>query len=630
VAGDGEAILSTDKLKEKFVLRLTFDDASGAHASPARPLRVANIAPPPRLAEERIYFAALGHEDDVPVPALLRAVRASGAFPGAFPPVALAYTRFVPGPGDTLLARRDAAPFIDGGILDNTPVGLAVSLDAWRDEETAESDAFLGDLVPPAPRTYLFLEPEVRSWVRPEDAPGAARAREHDILKVFLGFTGDLLETSTDAQLSNTAEQYPFVRRDRDDWVRPRLTVPRRHLPITGARFYHFLGFLERDFRIFDFAVGMADAFVFLAREACLPTPDDPACGAAEPLRRIDAALRASEPLYACLRAWSESDASRVLARIDADALPAACSVPPPEACGATPWRPTPDAVEAYLASRSVEGPEIDACIEPTLEHHNFRALLVAMHNYKVWMQSSDYAEPQELDRFFAELADAPLADRFVYVDLPTHQGSDEGHLDAAAAKRAFRGLIQEGIDGLAADQQGLGRYALRLGGRAAVDAAYERAYPERIVGVGIVLNGAEGWFGRRLGTGPWRWDASARVFRIRQETYAVGLDPWTSEFYLSTQLTRILSAGRFIDLEVGAGWAVSETVAYDSASPGHIAFRTGPRSFLAVVFVQRIYVGMNVDYYPVIDIAPAYANTISPVVTEWQWNLTGGWRFLF
>jgi hypothetical protein len=81
------------------------------------------------------------------------------------------------------------------------------------------------------------------------------------------------------------------------------------------------------------------------------------------------------------------------------------------------------------------------------------------------------------------------------------------------------------------------------------------------------------------------------------------------------------------VDFEIGLGWAASETIAFTSASPGHMAFRSGPRSYLGLVILQRIYVAFNADYYPIKEVDSGYRNS---VVDDWNYNLTAGWRFLF
>lgn len=631
VRQDGTPVLTTRKLKEKFAVRLRTPDATALAGPDTRPVVVTNIGPPKTYRADRIFYAGLGHGHEVPVESLLQGIRASAAFPAAFPPVTLSYTQYVPGPQGAVLPKERVGTFIDGGVLDNTPVGLAVALDAWRrDVSSAAANPYLAGLVPSEARSYLFLEPGVRSWVLGSEDVAPSRTREKDLLKVFAGFATDLLATSMDAQLTNTAEQFPFVRRERDDWTRPRLSVPERNLPITGTQFEHFMAFLERDFRIFDFHVGMADALVYLQREECLLSGKEAGCGASELLSGLDGDLKRGDPLYRCIRAYYDSDAFRVLKRLSTKQLPQECQKLIEVHCDGGDWVPTEKAVRAFLKSRAVATePEADRCIEPTIANHNFRVLLASMHNYKVWMQSGDYDESLELDQFFDELGQGDLAERFIYVDLPTYRRSDRGYLDARQARRAFRSLLQDGIDRLAKEQPGLDRYALGLGGRAAADIAFEREHPRAILGVGVALNGVELTYGHSLVSPPWRWDSSFRYYRIQEQTYGPNLRPLTSDIYFSSQVTRVFSPTKAIDLELGLGWALSETIAYNSSHPGHVAFRTGPRSLLSLVLFQRLYVAANLDYYPIRVVEPVYEDSANPP-GDWQWNVAAGWRFLF
>lgn len=628
VREDGEPILTTKKLKEKFTVRLDFlDDVTGGSTSGNSKLRITNIGPPEDIKGDQVYYAGLGHKQDVALQSLMLGVRASGAFPGAFPPVPLAYTQYVPGPDGAVLRKKRLATFIDGGILDNTPVGLAVTLDSWR-ADAAHPVPQLEGIVPSEPRAYVFLEPLVTSWVRAGEAAEEARQRERDLFKTYLGFAGDLLATTTDAQLTNTAEQFPFVRRQSHDWTRPRLSVPERHMPITGAQFEHFMAFLERDFRIFDFYVGMADAYEYLEREECLFAPEGEACVPSENLQRLDTALRDVNPNYRCMRAYYDSEDSQVLKRMTTAGLPQQCTELVKVVCTAGSAPDSRESVAAYLESGAVSseaGP--DNCIAPAIANHNFRALLAGMHNYKVWMQSDQYSAGGELDRFFEELSSGEPSERFIYIDLPTYLETDEGYLEMAEVRQAFRQLIQTSLDQLASEQPGMSEYALLLGGRAVADISFGKEYPKQVVGLGIANSGVEVVYGHRLGRSPWRWDTAFRIFNLEKQNYAADLDPFTGELYLSTQGTRILSPSMFFDVELGAGWAASETVAFSSPQSGHVAFRSGPRTYLGLVVLQRIFVTINVDFYPIKDTGDGYRDD---VVDDWEFNLTAGWRFLF
>ena len=627
VKPDGEPILSTKKLKEKFSVRLSFSDPGTSGASP---VSIENIGPSGSMAGDQIFYAGIGHTKDVSLQSLMEGVRASGAFPGAFPPVRFAYTQYVPGPDNSVVPRNREATFIDGGILDNTPVGLAVALDSWRTKGT-HTDPHLEGLLPNQPRTYLFLEPLVRSWDRGHATEPESSESLRGLLQTYLGFTGDLLATTVDAQLSDTAEQFEFMRRERRDWAEPRLSVPERHMPIAGAQLSHFMAFVERDFRIFDFYVGMADAYVYLEREACLAAPEGTPCETNERLTDLDALLQEANPNYRCIRAYYEGAASKGRARISTDELPEECAVLREATCKKNKVHDSQESVTAFLASgTATEAGAEDSCVGTAIANHNFKVLLAGMHNLKVWMQSDEYSESAELDHFFDELSTGKRRERFIYVDLSLHIGSHEGYLDSVAVKQAFRTLVQEGILRIASEQSGLSRYFIQMGLRTAADLAYGKYYPKHLFAVGIVQGGIEGMYGRRLWKQNWRWDSTLRFFKLREENYAPGLEPFTNEFNLSTQLTWSTTPSKFFDLELGAGWAVSEILAWDGSSSGHVAFRTGPRSYLGVVALQRVYLAANLDWYPFISKDGNYKNTGTRVADDWNWNIVVGWRFLY
>lgn len=629
VRQDGNPILTTKKLKEKFTVRLDYvDEDTAGSGSGKTGLRITNIGPPDDMKSDQVYYAGFGHTQDVALQSLLLGVRASGAFPGAFPPVPLAYTQYVPGPEDVVLRKKRLATFIDGGILDNTPVGLAVTLDTWRASSEHPAPPYLEGLIPPEPRAYVFLEPLVTSWVRSGEQHEEARQRERDLFGTYLTFSSDLLATTTDAQLSNTAEQFPFVRRETQDWTQPRLSVPERHMPITGARFEHFMAFLERDFRIYDFYVGMADAFEYLENEECILAPDGENCVPSENLRGLDTALKNVNPNYRCIRAYYDSDDSQVLKRMSTSELPQECWELTELVCDAGIEPDSRESVSAFLSSGAVlKDEQQDSCVSPAIANHNFRALLAAMHNYKVWMQSDQYMAADELNQFFTELSSGEQTERFIYIDLPTYLKRDEGYMEMAEVRAAFRQLIQTGLDQLAEEQPGMSKYTLLLGGRSVADTAFGKEYPKRSIGLGIANNGVEIFYGRQLGASSWRWDSAFRLFNLEKRSYGDDLNPFVGELYLSTQATRILSPSTFYDIELGAGWAVSKTVAFNSSESGEVAFRSGPRIYTGLVIFQRIYVTLNIDFYPVKEVSSGYQED---VVNDSEFNLIAGWRFLF
>jgi hypothetical protein len=175
-----------------------------------------------------------------------------------------------------------------------------------------------------------------------------------------------------------------------------------------------------------------------------------------------------------------------------------------------------------------------------------------------------------------------------------------------------------------------LSKYFIQMGGRTLADVAYGKYYPKRIVGVGIVQTGFEVLYGRRIWNSKWRWDTTFRFFNLGVENYAADLEPFTSELYLASQATWIASPAEYLDLEVGAGWVATETLALNSTSPGHVALRTGPRTSFGLVALQRIYLAVNFDYYPFQYLDSNYRDTGTEIVDDWNWNIVVGWRFMY
>lgn len=246
-----EVQMSGPRLTERFMLQVGID-ASGTPS-------VTNLELPSSGLVERTvlpdhaFVARLGRFGNPSIKDLLDGVRASGAFPLAFSPVWLDYQTWDVEPGGFSSQR---SRFVDGGTLDNTPIGLAVSINRGHPYEAR--NPWFGDLFTD-PNTYLFVNPGVTEWDT-RARPDQAEAEAETMLSVFGGFALDLVSTGFEAQLMNTAEVFPFVRENGPETGLPRMSVPERHMPIAGEQLMHFLAFAERDFREFDFVVGMADA----------------------------------------------------------------------------------------------------------------------------------------------------------------------------------------------------------------------------------------------------------------------------------------------------------------------------------------------------------------------------------
>jgi predicted acylesterase/phospholipase RssA len=174
----------------------------------------------------------------IAIPDLVSLLRASAAFPFAFPPVEVPLTvwrrqngRYLPAP--------EKPRFSDGGILDNTPFVLAQKLvDSLPD---AKKDA----------NFFVFLKSDVMLWHK--DPTVVASTNDATIPKSIFAEYGPFL-----VDFINGASDNELVRSLEED---PQREIPGRGAPVAGEQMAHFFAFVEEDFRRFDFYQGMVDAF---------------------------------------------------------------------------------------------------------------------------------------------------------------------------------------------------------------------------------------------------------------------------------------------------------------------------------------------------------------------------------
>lgn len=195
--------------------------------------------------------------------ALRPVVLASAAFPVAFPPQPIEHCLSDESKGKAADQCSEATHvdlFVDGGVFDNNPLGIAyrtaraglhkvgssVELREHPDGSTPEDvDVFYG-YIDPDLRTYPLYKPQSSEEEPEEDAVMGLVAR--------LG--GQMLENARGHELASLAdENYGLLE---DLWL-----VSANYPPVSellGA----FFGFFERDFRDFDFHLGTYDSFVDL------------------------------------------------------------------------------------------------------------------------------------------------------------------------------------------------------------------------------------------------------------------------------------------------------------------------------------------------------------------------------
>jgi predicted acylesterase/phospholipase RssA len=278
-----------------------------------RPPAVENYVEPEAGSEQAYLPLRVGTEDDrllvrnfAPVQEL---IFASGAFPFAFAPQPLHHClgRRRPQAGGGGLqcpgrVRRDL--FVDGGVFDNNPLRFARRLADLGLVETAADRAGWRDLDsarPPGQRsaaqrlTYVYVDPDTTAF--PPMTGGADRLQQSpSLLPLAMRLTGDFVQTARAKELAALVEQNPELLQQ--------VRLTRNQYPTISAHLGAFLGFFEREFRRFDFYLGMYDAHVEFIRRRGTPSllPFDVRTVPAGQLARIPAGWRP----FACLYGWFE------------------------------------------------------------------------------------------------------------------------------------------------------------------------------------------------------------------------------------------------------------------------------------------------------------------------------------
>lgn len=244
------------RVTEKFVIQvMTGKEGKLTARLPFREGAASATAPYLALAkEERVHYPALGAPpaDDaggqpVSLKDLLLTPQASGAFPLAFPPVAVDVSFFDEvqwGPNQTL-------KLVDGGFLNNNPVDLAVRLGArWVDEGSRGFNRLRFPVV------YLDQDVVDWTWKKPQaPRPGSLSPLE----ETYFQHLGNLMEAARDSVVLDTLEH--------DANLSGRIKIPRRGTVLPSEYRFAMMGFFDRRFRQHDFYRGMQDAIRFLSTQ---------------------------------------------------------------------------------------------------------------------------------------------------------------------------------------------------------------------------------------------------------------------------------------------------------------------------------------------------------------------------
>ncbi len=129
--------------------------------------------------------------------------------------------------------------FIDGGVFDNSPILL--SYDIANEIGSTIEDRF------------IWVNPHMNIY---EEQLGEQEKRYDSFFDYMGAFTGNFIETSRTRDLSLVSHWHPEIKN--------KILNTSVSLPLMSRQLSAFIGFFERDFRIFDFYVGMVDAHLFV------------------------------------------------------------------------------------------------------------------------------------------------------------------------------------------------------------------------------------------------------------------------------------------------------------------------------------------------------------------------------
>ncbi len=213
-------IISGIKVKnQNFSVPLTFREKNGQAI-------VENKVLPPSTD---FYISIPGIEKDRKK--IINLLLASGAFPGAFQQIKLDYR---------YKGKDYSHYFIDGGLYDNVPLDLAIALDNRASR-------------------YFFMDP---SNMRKE----GIQIKEEEEEQMPVGFiTPNLMPVFSSFDIMQSMKLYEAINENFSDDSSKTLILSSRYHPITGKYLGHFGAFLDQNFRIYDYYVGVYDAIYHLA-----------------------------------------------------------------------------------------------------------------------------------------------------------------------------------------------------------------------------------------------------------------------------------------------------------------------------------------------------------------------------
>ncbi len=341
--------LSVPSQDEKFVVRIR---GMGLGKAPI----IENYVDPRSNVEQPLLpFRELRTDDDFETAKrnfdhVVDVVFASMSFPIAFAPKQLQFCYTTRSPPNEALVERPKCetpqrrePFLDGGVYDNNPLRLAHSIARQGLKVNETGEVFWRDPVSPPELfppyndlRFLYVDPDTQAY--PTVAADVIKEEGDDeLISQAVGLVTDFVETSRSREL------YELLRSNAE--LDGRMRLSKVHYPTVSEHLYAFMGFLEKDFRIFDFYLGMYDGLV-TARAYTL----DDAYGSLDmdPVLRPGGEFAESWKPFACMLGWFEAGHAnyreacagpelrnfRILLQVSLDRIYSQCSLLTPSEMG--------------------------------------------------------------------------------------------------------------------------------------------------------------------------------------------------------------------------------------------------------------------------------------------------------
>jgi predicted acylesterase/phospholipase RssA len=205
-----------------------------------------------------IYLQSDGNQ--VAPESLIDAALATSAFPVAFGRITLKYCNCIENTDSNKevcpnKCTPERADFVDGGVFDNVPLGVAKAL--AEEVYTKQIDHLL-------PYNYIYMAPDNRRPPMTEDPDKIRKERSYGLANQ-LSFLAGAISTGQDYELYNVLRNVKW-----NDPNRRRLLLTTRYPPLTGSYLGHFGAFLDQTFRDYDYYAGVYDAIHGIAEYDCV------------------------------------------------------------------------------------------------------------------------------------------------------------------------------------------------------------------------------------------------------------------------------------------------------------------------------------------------------------------------